>query len=187
MRTFICNIHTSYSQRVCYRTRVCRSDGEIQCNLPQKLDDFCEHDSTEYREGDRTTLYMRSRRYNCTSKNDKPLNYKSNVFCIYNISMPCDTVDIRTIEDHTDLQSRNSYNECMADYVEFDFGQRQKRFCGNEIIERRRHTSDFIAVFWTNGQENHRGFELAITCMNKNNALTTATEPAGSGEEDLMF
>ena len=78
----------------------------------------------------------------------------------------------------------------MADYVEFDFGQNQSRFCGNEIFHLQytvSNTSDFIAVFWTNEQENHRGFELAITCMNKNNAPTTATEPAGSGEEDLMF
>ena len=154
----------------------CPEERAIQCSLKRR-NNLCEGDSNKLMlsEGDITTLYMKSPRYDCvrTSHRNvnktKPLSYRNRDFCIYNISMPCEYVHISSTinsEDHMDIQPQNSDGHC-EDYVEFDFGPEYgtERRCGSEPYQRTIRASDFIAVFWTDEEKVARGFELAVTCL----------------------
>lgn len=65
-----------------------------------------------------------------------------------------------------DIQPRSTNGNCV-DYLEFDFGPDigYTRVCANDTYHRVVETRDFVAVFWTDTEENHRGFDIVVQCL----------------------
>ena len=129
------------------------------------------------------TLQMKSPRYDCEKKNGKPHNYRHREFCIYNVSMPCRGTWMEITALDIDIQPRSTNDNCV-DYLEFDFGPDigYTRVCGNDTYHRVVETRNFIAVFWTDAQDHHRGFDIVVQCLpesvNRNLSAANKTDSA---------
>ena len=146
----------------------------------QGLRDICPSE-TEALLLSETEVIFQSPRYQCIKKNGKFHKYRNRELCLYNISVP-DCKSGRVIiqqaeEDPLQLEERGDNGKCM-DYLQFYYDSRERnsieqtnRFCGMELKSRPDNivlpTTNFLAVFWTDTQNNYVGFGMRAICQER--------------------
>ena len=172
------------SHRVCYRTTIdlCGTECRLYLNRRnfQGLRDSCPSE-TEVLSTSDTEVIFQSPRHQCRKRNGRFYQYRNRELCLYNISVPdCKSgrVLIQAVEDNPlQLEERGDNGKCM-DYLQFYYDSRERnsieqtnRFCGVELKSRTDDdpivlpTTNFLAVFWTDTQNNYVGFGMRARCQ----------------------
>ena len=122
-----------------------------------------------------------SPRYQCRKRNGRFYQYRNRELCLYNISVP-DCKSGRVLIQQAEgsplqLEGRGENGNCI-DYLQFYYDSRGRnsiehtnRFCGVELKSRTDDdtivlpTTNFLALFWTDTQNNYVGFGLRARCQ----------------------
>lgn len=171
MRTACIIVCISYSLTMhstvrCFKWNMadlCGEDLSLRCSLRNRA-----NSCPDLINGMPGSTTMRSPGY-CTNN----LNYKNNMFCVYNISVSnCDTdrILIRSVDVNSSLSDGNT----GEDYLWMDFGTGYTReWTGNQTgsISETGPSTSFYAVLWSNKRRERAGgyssrgsFEIEAVC-----------------------